>query len=179
MARVRVVRTYLELRAADALRAVPLDDPALRLIPLAPNDVALFRQLYRAVGDAHSWHDRNTVSDDELRSHFESPDVAVRVLFHGVTPAGFFELRRHTDGSVEIVYFGLTPAFVSRGLGKYLLSRAAECAWAFGANRVWLHTCTLDAPAALPNYLARGFEPYRTETYEATVRDDPTRVPND
>ena len=179
MARVRVVRTYLELRAADALRAVSHHDPALRLIPLAPNDVALFRQLYRAVGDAHSWHDRNALSDDELRSHFESPDVAVWVLLHDVTPAGFFELRRHTDGSVEIVYFGLTPAFVGRGLGKYLLSRAAECAWAFGANRVWLHTCTLDAPAALPNYLARGFEPYKTQTYEATVRDDPTSAPND
>jgi GNAT superfamily N-acetyltransferase len=179
MARVRVVRTYLELRAADALRGVSLDDPTLRLIPLAPNDVALFRQLYRDVGDAHSWHDRNVVSDDELRSHFESPDVAVWVLFQDVTPAGFFELRRHTDGSVEIVYFGLTAAFVGRGLGKHLLSRAVECAWAFGANRVWLHTCTLDAPAALPNYLARGFEPYRTETYEATVRDDPTRAPND
>jgi GNAT superfamily N-acetyltransferase len=179
MARVRVVRTYLELRRADALRAVSLDDPALRLIALAPNDVALFRQLYRAVGDAHSWHDRNAVSDAELRSHFESPDVAVGVLFHDATPAGFFELRRHADGSVEIVYFGLTAAFVGRGLGKYLLSRAAECAWAFGADRVWLHTCTLDAPAALPNYLARGFEPYKTETYEATARDDPTREPND
>lgn len=179
MARVRVVRTYLELRAADALRAISLDDPALRLIPLAPHDVALFRQLYHAVGDAHAWHDRNAVSDDELRSHFESPGVAVWVLFHDATPAGFFELGRHTDGSVEIVYFGLTAAFVGRGLGKYLLSRAAECAWAFGADRVWLHTCTLDAPAALPNYLARGFEPYRTETYEATARDDATGAPND
>jgi hypothetical protein len=27
---------------------------------------------------------------------------------------------------------------------------------------VWLHTCTLDSPAALPNYLARGFEVVRT-----------------
>jgi hypothetical protein len=30
---------------------------------------------------------------------------------------------------------------------------------------VWLHTCTLDDPAALPNYRARGFRPYKQETY--------------
>ena len=178
MARVRVVRTYLELRGPDALRAVLLDDPELRLVRLAPDDVALFRQLYRAVGEAHSWHDRNAVSDADLRSHFESPDVALWVLSHGTTPAGFFELQRHADGSVEIVYFGLTPAFAGRGLGKHLLSRAAECAWAFGGDRVWLHTCTLDSPAALPNYLARGFEPYRMETYEADVRDEPAGTPD-
>jgi len=35
----------------------------------------------------------------------------------------------------------------------------ATFAWAWGAAYVWLHTCTLDAPAALPNYLARGFTP--------------------
>ena len=32
-----------------------------------------------------------------------------------------------------------------------------------GARRVWLHTCTLDNPAALPNYLKRGFVPVKTE----------------
>ncbi len=31
---------------------------------------------------------------------------------------------------------------------------------------VWLHTCTLDGPAALPNYLARGLVPYRSEISE-------------
>ncbi|OQY78842.1 MAG: GNAT family N-acetyltransferase, partial [Anaerolineae bacterium UTCFX5] len=27
-----------------------------------------------------------------------------------------------------------------------------------GANRVWVHTCNLDGPQALKNYMARGFE---------------------
>ena len=34
-----------------------------------------------------------------------------------------------------------------------------------GPTRVWLHTCTLDDPAALPNYVARGFRPCSTEVY--------------
>jgi len=80
-------------------------------------------------------------------------------------PAGYFELRQHENGSVEIAYFGLLPDFIGRGWGKYLLNRAVESAWLLGANRVWLHTCTLDHPAALPNYLKRGFRPVRQETY--------------
>jgi hypothetical protein len=30
-------------------------------------------------------------------------------------------------------------------------------------SRVWVHTCTLDHPASLANYQARGLVPYKTE----------------
>jgi GNAT superfamily N-acetyltransferase len=86
-------------------------------------------------------------------------------------PAGYFELESHRDGSVEVSYFGLLPEFRGRGLGKYMLTEAAQGAWAQGANRVWLHTCTLDHPGALANYLGRGFRPFKTETYEASLPD--------
>ena len=45
------------------------------------------------------------------------------------------------------------------------MSEAVREAWAAGPSRVWLHTCTLDHPAALPNYLGRGFRSVREETY--------------
>jgi len=83
-----------------------------------------------------------------------------------------FELDRHDDGSVEIAYFGLRPEFIGRGIGKAMLTRAADEAWALGADRVWLHTCTLDSAHALPNYLARGFTQFRRETYTAELPDD-------
>lgn len=67
--------------------------------------------------------------------------------------------------SVEIAYFGLLPAYVGRGLGKYLLSEAAARAWDLRPSRVWLHTSTLDHAAALPNYLARGFSVFRVEQH--------------
>jgi GNAT superfamily N-acetyltransferase len=169
MVSVTVVRTYLEQRSPGDLRSSLSDDAALHVVRVMGTDIALFRQLYRDVGHAYHWRDRNTLSDDALRAHFASPNVQLWVLYHGTSPAGFFELQRHSDESVEIVYFGLMSAFVGRGLGKHFLTRAVEASWAFGGNRVWLHTCTLDSPAALPNYLARGFEPYRTETYETAL----------
>jgi GNAT superfamily N-acetyltransferase len=63
---------------------------------------------------------------------------------------------------------------MGRGIGKALLSRAAEEAWSLGPNRVWLHTCTLDSPRALPNYLKRGFEQYDQETYVVQLPDTAT-----
>ncbi len=88
----------------------------------------------------------------------------------GDETAGFFELEQHDeDGSVEIAYFGLTESFIGRGLGKAMLTRAAQEAWALAPSRVWLHTCTLDSPHALPNYEARGFTRFKTETYTAQV----------
>ncbi len=80
--------------------------------------------------------------------------------------AGYFELRRHDDGAVEIAYFGLLPAFTGQGLGKFMLTKAVERAWARGANRVWLHTSSLDHSSALSNYLARGFSIWKQETYD-------------
>jgi hypothetical protein len=68
---------------------------------------------------------------------------------------------------VEIAYFGLMPSGIGQGLGRALLTRAVDAAWSLKPqpSRVWLHTCTLDHPAALANYLARGFKVSRTERY--------------
>jgi hypothetical protein len=39
-----------------------------------------------------------------------------------------------------------------------------------GANRVWVHTCTLDGRHALANYQARGFTPYHTTKHEQALQ---------
>ena len=84
----------------------------------------------------------------------------------GSETAGYVELRKYPDAAVEIAYFGLLPAFVGQGLGKFLLTKAVERAWARGAARVWLHTSSLDHSSALSNYLARGFSIWKQETYD-------------
>ena len=95
--------------------------------------------------------------------------ITLHVLYVQGSPAGYYELKLGQDGAVEIAYFGLLPEYIGRGLGKGLLSDAIRSAWARGASRVWLHTCTLDDPAAMPNYLKRGFKPFKDEKYETTI----------
>jgi GNAT superfamily N-acetyltransferase len=169
MPHVEVVRTYLELRDPNSLRRSAFPSVEARVVTQAPFPLQDYRRLYRDVGKQWFWRDRLTWSDTELADYLASPDVSVWELFLDEASAGFFELRRETDGSVEIAYFGLAPAFMGQGLGGALLTRAVEEAWSFGAQRVWLHTCTLDSPRALPNYIARGFEPFRTERYETDI----------
>ena len=164
-----VLRTYLEMRDPAALRAAGVADPTVRFERADPCPVPLYRALYHEVGEAYHWRDRLAWSDDALAAHLARPDVEVWVLRAAGERAGYAELVRHDDGSVEIAYFGLRAPFHGRGLGGHLLTATARRAWALGATRVWLHTCTLDGPAALPNYLARGFTPYRTERYKVEL----------
>jgi len=83
------------------------------------------------------------------------------------TPAGYFELEDQRDDVVEIVHFGLMPQFIGKGIGGALLTDAVNTAWARGAKKVWLHTCSVDHPSALGNYQARGFRLFKTvEDYE-------------
>lgn len=165
MSRIEVVRTYLELSDRSAFRPVPAPDEQARVeaVPACPAPLA--RQLYVEVGRAYRWRDRLGWGDAEWRARLDDPLVALFLLSVAGAQAGYFELQEHGDGSVEIAYFGLLPEYLGRGLGKYLLSEAVAAAWRRGAARVWLHTCTLDDPAALPNYLARGFRPFRSEAY--------------
>jgi GNAT superfamily N-acetyltransferase len=79
--------------------------------------------------------------------------------------AGYAELVMPSPETVEIAYFGLLPRFVGQGFGAWWLEYVVALAWQQpGATRVTLHTCELDHPSALPNYLARGFVVERTET---------------
>jgi GNAT superfamily N-acetyltransferase len=162
---VEVVRTYLELRSPEQLRPARFVDPAVRVVCREAIENAHYRRLYETVGAPWHWTDRNQWSEEKLASHLARAVISVWECVVDDASAGFFELEQHADGSVEIAYFGLAPPFIGRGLGKALLSRAAEEAWALGAERVWLHTCTLDSPRALPNYEARGFTPFKRETY--------------
>ena len=171
MSRVAVVRTYLELTDPAACRAVASADGRARVERVLECPASFFRYLYAEVGRAYHWRDRLPWTDEQIRSRVADPAVSLYLLNVAGAPAGYFELQRHADGSVEIAYFGLLPEFIGRGLGRYLLGEAVAQARSLGAARVWLHTCTLDDKAALPNYLARGFRPFRTETYEADLPD--------
>ena len=169
MATVQVTRTYLEMSSPEDLRRpeLPAELPELKRVENCP--VSLFRTLYAEVGRAYHWRDRLSWTDDQVRSHLADPAISIWLLSWKDAPSGYFELRVHEDRSVEIAYFGLLPDFVGRGWGGYLLTRAVETAWQLKPGRVWLHTCTLDHPAALPNYIGRGFKPVRHEVYTAEL----------
>ena len=162
-----VTRTYLELATPQAFRPAFGSFPDIHLERVPSPPPQLYRECYRTVGEAYHWRDRWDWTDAEIRAHLAQPEITLYVARRGTALVGWYELRRvPEERSVEVAYFGIVPGEFGRGLGKHLLSCAVRDAWALTPHRVWLHTCTLDHPNAVPNYKARGFAPYRTETYE-------------
>jgi GNAT superfamily N-acetyltransferase len=147
---------FLEMNSADELRpARPVDGFEVRR--LDPPDVGLSRRLYERVGGPWHWTDRLAWGHSRWSAYLAHAETLVGYLDDG--PVGYAELVRE-GADVELASFGLLPGYAGRGLGGALLAAATERAWESGAGRVWLHTCSLDSPAALPSYERRGFRRY-------------------
>lgn len=155
---------YLEMTDPAALRRAVSKLSGVEVRQAEVTSPELNRFLYTAVGGDWYWIDRLSWSYDRWLTYLNRPELETWIISVRGTPAGYFELERQPEGNVEIAYFGLLPQFVGQGLGGYALTATIERAWAMGAKRVWVHTCTLDHPQALANYLARGFRLYHQET---------------
>jgi GNAT superfamily N-acetyltransferase len=159
---MQVLITYLEM-FAHPQRVVPPPRAGLVVVHAKKPTVAYYRFLYDAVGRDYNWTSRKKLSDTELAALLNDPRLEVHVLMADGVPAGFAELDRRIEGEIELVQFGLLPAFICQGLGRYFLHWAIDRAWSYGPRRFWLHTCTKDHPAALPNYLKAGLAVYKEE----------------
>jgi GNAT superfamily N-acetyltransferase len=157
-----VIIHYLEM--TDRSELVPHSGPARLDVRECVHPLWQFnRFLYELVGAPWAWHDKLSWTDRQWRDYAEDPMLSTHVAYVDGTPAGYFELLEQDEKVVELAYFGLVERFIGQGYGGELLSRAIETAWGRGANRLWCHTCTLDHPHALDNYLARGMRLTRSE----------------
>lgn len=134
---------------------------------------ALARYLYIAVGAPWCWYMRLGWRYRDWQTRISDKRVQFWVAYAGGAPIGYFELESQWSGSAEICYFGLIPEAIGQGHGKALLEDAIDRAWQLGGKRVWLHTCSLDHPHALANYLARGFTVFKEEDVVDDIPDRP------
>jgi len=162
---MKITVYYLQMLAYQE-RAVPPPGAGISVIHSRRPTVAWYRFLYDAVGRDYDWTSRKKLSDAELAAIIQDPRVEIQVVFVEGVPAGFVELDRRVGGEIEITQFGLVPEFIGQGLGRYFLQWAIDRAWSYTPRRLWLHTCTTDHPAALPNYLKAGFAIYKEEIRE-------------
>jgi GNAT superfamily N-acetyltransferase len=158
-----VVITYLELPAGAPLHAPSRPAPA-GFATREVRDPAVNRDMYRRVGADYQWVDRLPWSDERWAEY------AGRVETHLVEvdgqPAGYYEIELDAADSAKIALFGLLEEFQGIGLGGHALTAALARAREL-RPRVWLTTCTLDGPHALPNYRARGMRTFHTATVPA------------
>jgi GNAT superfamily N-acetyltransferase len=153
---------YLEM-LSPVQRVVSPPRDGLAIMRAVRPTVAYYRFFYDVVGEPWNWSSRKKLSDPEIAAIIHDPLVEMHVLYIEGVPAGFAELDRRSDGEIELVQFGLLSEFIGQGLGKYFLQWTIDMAWSYQPRRLWLHTCTLDHPSALPNYLKAGFLVYKEE----------------
>lgn len=133
-----------------------------------PIDAQYYLELYQGVGLRCNWLDRLVISKEELSRLINRENVSIYLLFHEDDPCGFVEFERFYE-HIEILYFGLLPEYVGKGIGSACLKKAIETAWSFNPEWIELNTCDLDSNRALELYTNAGFELY-------TVRIENRRV---
>jgi GNAT superfamily N-acetyltransferase len=166
--KIAAVVTHLEMTARPAPRPDPAGAWSLRRVETPPLD--WFRDLYRRVGDEWLWFSRIRMPDAGLSAIIHSPLVEVYALEHEGRDEGLLELDFRDAGQCEIAFFGITAKLIGSGAGRWLMNRALELAWSRPVGRVWVHTCTLDHPAAPAFYQRSGFRAFRRQI---EVADDP------
>lgn len=158
LGKVATIVTHLEMRAPVPPR--PVQAPKgwhLRLVENPKPD--WYRTLFHDVGSDWLWFSRLNMNDDALNAVISHPDVSIWTLSNGSVDAALLELDFKTQKECELSFFGLAPALIGQGAGRFLMNAAIENAWARPIELFKLQTCTLDSPQALPFYRRSGFTP--------------------
>jgi GNAT superfamily N-acetyltransferase len=166
--KIASVVTYLEMLEPPTLPVVSAT--AVRLRQVQNPALDWYRTLFRRAGAQWLWFSRLEMPDDQLAEVLNSSNIEFFVAECDGSEIGIAELARFRPRAVEITSFALFSEAMGKGLGRALMARVLERAWSGSTERVWLHTCNLDAPTALPFYIRCGFRPYKRAI---EVADDP------
>ena len=159
-----VKRNYLEINSLQDLKEghKPSENYSLSLVD--PINFQLNKFFYKSIGKKHKWVDRLIWSEEKWINYVSSEKVKTYVFKFKDDLVGFFELIFHDEkNETEIAYFGILEEYQNKKLGSYLLSEAIKKSFQSNADRVWVHTCSLDHKNALNNYLSRGMKIFKTE----------------
>jgi GNAT superfamily N-acetyltransferase len=153
------VVTYLEMRSPATVE-VPAS--TLDLHRITEPDPERYRALFHLVGESWLWFSRLILSDEDLRAIIQDPGVELYAVRDGNgRDVGMLELDFREPRQCELAFVGLIPDLAGLGHGRWLLAEAVRRAWREDIERVHVHTCSLDHPAALSAYRRAGFAPYK------------------
>ena len=176
-----VVRvTYLRMTSRPDRIPKPKSDVNSEIIldRVENPSIEFYRNIYADVGLPWLWYERTEMTDEELFKIISDDRVKIYVLYVDGEAAGFAELDSRKPPNydlrdIHLAYFGLASGYIGRGHGSFFINSIVDIAWANDIRRIWLRTCSLDHPAALPTYLKAGFVIYGHET--CVIEDPRTR----
>jgi len=157
-------RFYLQLLSKKDLIKSNCEELNLEVLLEKKPTIDFCKFFYKEVGRDFYWRDRLKWSDQDWLDYVNNEFFKLYILKHNNKLAGYYELLYDTKTtSMEIPYFGIFKEFYGKKIGGYLLTDALSTSFKQKITKVWVHTCTLDHPNALKNYLARGMKIFKTE----------------
>ena len=157
-------RFYLHLLSAKDLIKSNCKEINIEILLEKKPIIDLCKFFYKEVGRDFFWRDRLKWTDQDWLDYVNNNFFKLYILKHNNKLAGYYELLYEPKtNSMEIPYFGIFKEFYGKKIGGYLLTEALSTSFKQKITKVWVHTCTLDHPNALKNYLARGMKIFKTE----------------
>ena len=157
----KIERFYLEIKSIKNLKTKIMSLDNFTIKEASKNNFDLNKFFYKQIGKKHQWVDRLIWQDKNWMDYISNKNLKTFILQKNNEYIGYFELIFHKN-DCEIAYFGILEEHIGRGYGGFLLSEALKIGLK-NANRVWVHTCTLDHPNAIENYKSRGMKIFKTE----------------
>ena len=157
----KIDRFYLEINSIDELKTKKISSEGFNLIEAEKNNFDLNKFFYKQIGKKHQWVDRLIWQDKNWIEYVSNKNLKTFILQKNNDFVGYFELLFNKN-DCEIAYFGILEKFIGKGYGGFLLSEAIRIGFK-NANRIWVHTCSLDHPNAKENYKSRGMKVFKTE----------------
>lgn len=168
--KIATIVTSLEMFERPPARPDPAGTEGFSLDAIGRSDVERYLAVYRLLGERWMWFSRLIKPRAEIDAILANPAVDFYAVRHEGRDVGLLELDFRVPGEGELAFFGLDEAVVGKGAGRWLMNRALALAWDKPIARFWVHTCTLDHPAALAFYQRSGFMVFKRGV---EVDDDP------
>ena len=157
----KIDRFYLEINSINELKTKRILSNDFTLSEVEKNNFDLNKFFYKQIGKKHQWVDRLIWQDKNWIEYVSNKNLKTFILQKNNDFVGYFELLFNKN-DCEIAYFGILEEFIGKGYGGFLLSEAIRIGFK-NANRIWVHTCSLDHPNAIENYKSRGMKVFKTE----------------
>ena len=157
----KIERYYLEINSINDLKTKSFLSKNFTIKEINKNNFDLNKFFYKQIGKNHQWVDRLVWKDKNWMDYVSNKNLKTFVLQKNHDYIGYFELI-FDNIDCEIAYLGILEEYIGKGYGGFLLSEALKIGFN-NANRIWVHTCSLDHSNALENYKSRGMKIFKSE----------------
>ena len=160
----KVQRFFLEINKKGNTNETLVYPTNVQIYLENKKDININKFFYRQVGKDHFWRDRLLWSDKEWGKYINNKNLETGILKINDELVGFYEQEFHRDkNEIELIQMGILKEHQGKKLGSFLLKYIIKNAFIKNAERLWVHTCSLDHKYALNNYLSKGLSIFKEE----------------